>query len=439
MKAMRFELIYILASLIGCSGPSKSSTDEPFCSLQTDDSTTSDARQLWSHEVAPGPIRWMVKLGFEERFIFSGTPSGGAAMFEVAGNGAPLWELPFDGEFLVAAARTRDIFYGVSVSPFGEQANVYRFQSSSPDPIWTYDVTAAGFSMNERRGLPNRSPVATTPDGGLLALPAVSDDQVVILVFSPDGPEPIQVLPTNRPASELNIISIVLTADGDKLFYFYEAADGRVLHRVDRASEELEFTLSLTPGAALAISPDGSVVILGGFGFVSVFRWSGDAYDELWRFRPGDHGIAGVSYPGAAAIAANREVFAVAWMHEPLTKITTAAFSVDCHGAALWLHTTPESNGDFQDVPSALTISADGSWIALGTWGTQDNVHPEVLLFHQSRPGEVMFGLDTPGSALALDMAQGGDVLALGTKAVHQNVRGNGGGVFAVELLEDLQ
>lgn len=98
------------------------------------------------------------------------------------------------------------------------------------------------------------------------------------------------------------------------------------------------------------------------------------------------------------AILPDNDTMFVAWDHQSQHQISLMAFSLKCGDTPLWTYTMPEGRGSFIDFVADLKVSPDGAWIALGSWGSEANSHPEFTLLHASDPTKPAFVLDTPGS-----------------------------------------
>ncbi len=85
-----------------------------------------------------------------------------------------------------------------------------------------------------------------------------------------------------------------------------------------------------------------------------------------------------------------------------------------------------EGAGSYQNAVERISVSRDGSRFAVGLWGDEGGLVPEVLLYERDR-NEPVFSYDLPGSVNALDLSPRGDYLAVASKGVHANVAGGGG------------
>jgi hypothetical protein len=389
---------------------------------------------LWNYhrEVGEGPEYTTISLGLDTRYALASSFDG-LTLFDVR-DGAQAWQF-FDREayYVALAAAEADVFYGMATD--ADVATLYRFSSASNEPIWSFDAKAEGFTF----GYPpttryNQFPMAVTPDGRVLVVAAAREDRVVLLFFSPDSAEP-RIYSTDAPSLKLPELSLQLTPDGRTCFFLASNEPDRKsnqAHRLDVETLELRHTFVVTNAERLKSSADGSVLVAPGYNFLRTYRWTGEAYEPLLEYSPYVKGVTGLGSAGAVAILPDNDTLFVAWNHQSQHQISLMAFSLECGDPPLWTYTTPEGTGRFTELAADLKASPDGAWIALGSWGSEDNSHPELTLLHASDPTKPAFVLDTPGSVNALDMALDGSLIVGGTKAVHANIISNGGGVFAV-------
>lgn len=87
-----------------------------------------------------------------------------------------------------------------------------------------------------------------------------------------------------------------------------------------------------------------------------------------------------------------------------------------------------------QLIASGLDMDDAGDSLAGISWGDSLNLTPEVFVYDAT--GTLTSSVDTAGSAFGLDMDSDGDVLAIGTKAVHANNLGSGGSILAVDAAD---
>ncbi len=91
----------------------------------------------------------------------------------------------------------------------------------------------------------------------------------------------------------------------------------------------------------------------------------------------------------------------------------------------------------FQLSGRGAVMDDEGEYAAFCSWGDSLNATPEGMVYEVAAAA-LSCSLDSPGSAYHIDLGPDGDVLAMGTKAVHANTFGNGGSIFVADAFEQL-
>ena len=181
-------------------------------------------------------------------------------------------------------------------------------------------------------------------------------------------------------------------------------------------------------GSFHRISRDGKAAVAGGFNYVA---WREDVngnWNQVLNRTQSSNWFGGVAVSGDG-----RTMFAVS--HNYATGYLLLTYRViDLDTGTELAQTTTQGAGGWQDSVKVAQASYDGSVLAVCSWGTQDNAHPEVQVFDRdlNRIGEI----DTPGSPYHIDMSIDGSVVVVGGKAVHANVFGNGGDIIAYRVFD---
>jgi hypothetical protein len=183
---------------------------------------------------------------------------------------------------------------------------------------------------------------------------------------------------------------------------------------------------------AHAISADGKVWGRGGFD-IGAWVHDGTTYKRVLSGK----GTGNMSFPvwTACGLSADGKTFVVAAYDARNVK----NFEISCFNLgltttkSLWSYSNT-GGGVRQDVPSAVSVSADGKIIAVGSWGAQSSGHPEVLIFDRDKGSTPIGTIDTPGSVFDLDLSGNGRFVVAGTKKVHANVFGRGGIAYSYDL-----
>ncbi len=94
-------------------------------------------------------------------------------------------------------------------------------------------------------------------------------------------------------------------------------------------------------------------------------------------------------------------------------------------------------SNELQDIPYAISMTQDGQYFAIGTWGNLTSSNPEVRVF-SSKQSTPIYEFKAAGSVFDIDIATGvkDNVLhvAAGCKSTHANVMGGGGWLYYFEI-----
>jgi hypothetical protein len=177
-------------------------------------------------------------------------------------------------------------------------------------------------------------------------------------------------------------------------------------------------------GAMARIAGNGRVVAGGVFG-IAAYRDTGSGWVQAYyQADPSElygHGVA-LSADGSTMMAASLDY--------QTEECTFRVVDLEM-GVELGRFTTIPT-GTLQDGLERAEASADGSILAVATWGQETNPHAEVLVF--DRTATPVGAIDMPGSCFWLDMTRDGRYVVAGGKRVHANTAGCGGDAFALEL-----
>ena len=75
-----------------------------------------------------------------------------------------------------------------------------------------------------------------------------------------------------------------------------------------------------------------------------------------------------------------KDTFAVGWYKSTWTQNKIQLFDMPSN-TPLWTFLSTEATGEYQEIPSDLALTPDGSHLLVGSWGDQNNQNPEVHLF----------------------------------------------------------
>ncbi len=331
-------------------------------------------------------------------------------VFRIPGTNTPIREWPAgaDSPSLVSAANDADraVFLDKNNGPFSIHART----SGSQDDVWSADFEAkyGGGAIKISRDGSTAAAYMVDPVAGMSTL----------FVFDASSGDPI---------SRTDFVGfggwVDLTADGS-LAFLTDGQDGIV---VDTATGDTKFQTSANgAGGRFNISATGNTLVLGSFD-LRVFVRSGGTWVSAFTYN------APTSWFGYGSTVSADDSTVGVISHDygaNYLKTSTRIFDVASHNLLGQYNT--EGHGAYQDTAAGAAISDDGSRLVVASWGTQDNAHPEVMVF--DRQVNLIGSIDTTGSVFGLDMTTNGRFVMSGSKSVHANVFGNGGTVTLLDL-----
>ncbi len=214
--------------------------------------------------------------------------------------------------------------------------------------------------------------------------------------------------------------ALLLSDDGSTLYW----ASGSSANVWDIATHTtIASYLLFTSLDCHAISGNGRVFAFGGFNTVDIYerQGSGGFAHTHQMYVPGQAvcGKIDISYDGSTLVAGfNLWDFNLGVVIEALDLPSKHVLMSDVQTGA----------GTLQNVVSDIAMSDDGARFAVGLWGDQAGLVPELLLYERDQDSPVQT-FDYPGSVYSLDMSPNGRRVLVGTKAVHANTYAGGGTV----------
>ena len=327
-----------------------------------------------------------------------------------------IYELPKPGASVVLVKAADKGPFAVTATSVGGSNTIEFWSCFATAPIWTTTVAAnvlIDISETGQFVAVGTSPTATT------AQVDVYD------AFGAGFATPIATL----VATTQGLRQLDLSDDGSTLLLATHNHD----HVFDVATQLETFQDGSTVSHdAHAISRDGRAWGRGGFNPVRAWVKNNGVYNNVLNYTDTSLGFAVYT---AAAISNDGTTFAAA----AYDATSSAQLRVRCwdltptSSTLLWSY-VGNGTGSLQTTPQAVSISDDGRYIAVGTWGDQGNTSPEVMVFARSGSGVPIASIDTPGSCFDLDLSGDGQFLVVGTKSVHANTFGNGGEGYSYDL-----
>jgi hypothetical protein len=391
--------------------------DTRYAEFKFGDSVSSrDGEILWQNFLTDA-IYTTAEIAIPPAKLGMGTylnPPKEAQLAALVGDGTLEWTYP-GTNFKVAASRNGSVIAGLD-DDGSQNLTVYKWSPGSGTPDWSYAIPEAATPGSQRC-------IMVSPDGSRIAVLITMQPSVAAKVYYFDSA-------TSTPLGSQEATSgfgrnLSLSADG-KFIAFIALA---TIYVVDVDADVIRYSASA--GASndpIAISGDGNYLA---YGWTTLYmrQWDGSTYNLAWT-KPG-----GGQTLKSCVFSDDSSTFAAGWY--PPSALQNR---IDCHDPAsstpVWSYTYALGSGGLQDIPGDLALTADGSYLAVASWGDQGNTNPELHVFDTS-DGSVAYTIDTPGTMFDCDIADGGDgyvyVSACG-KHIHANTSGRGGDVFSARF-----
>ncbi|HLU40376.1 MAG TPA: hypothetical protein VK081_13405 [Planctomycetota bacterium] len=268
---------------------------------------------------------------------------------------------------------------------------------------------------------------------------AISDDgRYVAAGYSPtQNTSQVDVYDANSATPSTPIQTLTATTHGFR--HLDISGDGSTVllatntrdHVFDVATGNELFNATTVSHDAHTINRDGTVFARAGFNPIRAWWRTGGVYNEVLTFNDTSLGFA---VHTAADVSADGTTFVCAgYDAQANARMRVHCFTLTPTGSTLLWSFVSDGSGQYQTTPQAVSVSDDGKYIAVGSWGTQNNDHAEALLFDRDVGPVPIATVDTPGSVFDLDLSGDGQFLVIGTKSVHANVFGNGGEAYSFD------
>jgi hypothetical protein len=287
---------------------------------------------------------------------------------------------------------------------------VSAYGSSSANPLWTWTfptVTSGG------------SRAMVTRDGGRIVAGMLDPTTSLLHVAVFDNGSPVPTAYFTR-AVGLQLQAFVLAEDGHTLYA--ASTTGGYLIDVDSHALIQQIVL-LQSFAGQDISGDGSVLAIGYFNGVDL--WERQAAGNFLRTWQG-------TWPGSIVCQqldlsedGSTLVLGFGYFDQNL-RIRVEAIDVSTRNTTMV--DEAQGAGSYQNIVSKVACSADGQTFAVGLWGDEAGLVPELRVYRRNQNAPVAL-YDYPGSVYDVAISADGKRIAVGTKAVHANLLAGGGTV----------
>lgn len=333
--------------------------------------------------------------------------------FLLAGDGTPAVE--FDGVpgGIIAVHAADDADVAAVITGTTNNFTLTAYDSSAEALLWSFPFdarfTGAGYAA-----------VKVSRDGSRVC--AIVYDSVATFsdlhIFDAVTGEVLNHWTVNAFA---NVIDL---NDDGSLCMVTEGPRGRL---IDTASGTQVFVASVSgAGGYNRVSGNSQTLVFGGFN-MRVYVKSDSSY--AFKFQVSQ---ANTWFGWGLGVSRDGNTVAVMSHDYGAAYLKTSTRVYDVPSATLLGQYDTEGTGTYQDAISGCAVSDDGARFAVSSWGTQDNAHPELMIF--DRACQLVGSIDTPGSVFSLDVSPDGSLVASGSKAVHANVFGRGGDTNLYEV-----
>ncbi len=369
---------------------------------------------IW-HIFDPGTITESVAVAdtTDESWVGHNLNFERLSYLQTTGNGVPIYEVDLVAENpdIVAVSSAEDASLGVLLTTSAAPVLVRGFDTArGAAPIWAYEF-AEEYTSAGIRG------ADVSADGSIVAAVAYTGagSSLVAVLDGADGTELVcQAYPAFITALELS-------DDGSRAVL----TQGNVARIVETAGlTDLHSFNASGSGGYHRISRDGSTVAAGGFN-LRVDREEGGVWTPALTFSQANNWFG-----AGLALSGNGDTLFVGTYNYATGYLHLTYRVIDLVNQEIAAQISTVGSGVLQDTVAGAQASADGERLAVASWGTANNVHPEVQVF--DRDLVLVASIDTPGSPFSIDMTRDGRYVVTGGKAVHANDFGSGSNTYAL-------
>ncbi len=378
---------------------------------------TRDATLLW-HRTYTDAMYTTAAILADVSSVAAGTSLNDPKEVEyipLEGDGTPTWVYPSSSDFYVSASRDGQTIAGYVWSVNATSATLYKWHAGAQTPDWSFTFPCANPA--------DYRTVAVSADGSTIAaIGRTSAYRTFIIYFSANSGIPLGMYWSTSSSCYPRFIG--LSAHGE----YMALCDGSDVIVVNKAGGTERWHGTGGGSDALAMSEDGNYLAYG-WTTLRMCQWNGSVYQTLWTASGGTY------YLNRCAFSADGSTFAAGWYHNNYDQNKIQLWDVPSSTPA-WTYLYTQSLGSYNDLPSDIALTQDGSYVAVASWGNEHNVNPELEVFAHDNGSAPAYTLDTPGSMWETDIvgsAGAAYVITCG-KHVHANNFGDGGDLYAVRL-----
>jgi WD40 repeat protein len=365
-----------------------------------------DTGVLWVDRAHQNAICQSIAISGDGRHIFANwyLNNARAGYYRALAGNVPLWTAPGDypgaygGQQIGASEDGR----ALALTSTGR---CFKWSRTSGIPDWShaYPLSYSGYARASFDG----STVTAAQNGTVYSFDAATGETLWTAPFP--EPDRLQGLALSDDGSVVAVTvydSCLVYEDGTR-----------------RAGIPIGTTSAGTQYAA-AVSGDGDLIVTGDYqGRCRLWRWNGSTYQLRWSAQVGNPWIAGVGISRDGSTIA----CGTGYNDGKLCVFDSSS------ATPLWVYQGYGSQGAYV---ASVALSGDGSRIAAASWGDRATSGTfKVFTVHNRGDTTPLVGItrdQEPGSLFACDISDDGTFATAGGKAVHAQVLGNGGEVYAV-------
>ncbi len=286
--------------------------------------------------------------------------------------------------------------------------STYDSSSSSPRWSWTFPTTTYGGSR-----------AMVSQDGRRVVAGMLQPTTGTLHVAVFDGGSSV---PTGyfTHVAGLQLQAFVLSEDGNVLYA--ATTTGGYMFDVNTGTLIQQFVL-LQSFAAQDISGDGSILAYGYFNGVDVWeRQSAGNYTRTWQG----------TWPGSIVcqqldVSEDGSTLVLGFGYYD-QNLRVRIEAIDLRTMTTTMVNEAQGGGSYQNVVAKVACSANGQRFAVGLWGDEAGLVPELRIYRRGQNAPVAT-YDYGGSVYDLAMSRTGDRVVIGRKAVHANLLAGGGSI----------
>lgn len=294
----------------------------------------------------------------------------------------------------------------------------WRSGSTNPDWNWAFPGVTSGLSR-----------VGISADGSRIVAATLYPMEMRLRLAVFEGANGTPVYTGEITNYGVHLKGFELAQDGRTL---YLSSNGSI--RVWNVDTHQVIQQIILPGMfdGHAMSGDGRVIAWGEFNKVHVLERNASGTYTQTHVRE----LPGSILCDRLGLSANGATLAIGW-HYYDQNLRVRIEALDVASKQITMSEEAQGTGTFQNIVSAVSVSDDGQRFAVGLWGDEGNVVPEVRIYRRNQNAPVRTH-NLTGSVHDLEMSGDGERIAVAWKPVHANTFAGGGGftLYAFEPMD---